>query len=483
MTARRKCGAERGGREGPPLWAALVAVACSKPWSPSEYSEAALVANVGRGFALGAATAAHQIEGGNDNDWSAWEAGAFSSGRAHVKGGDRSGLACDSWNLWERDVGVLRELGLRHYRMSIEWSRLVPVRGGWDEAAAARYRQMFALMRQSGIAPAVTLHHFTLPRWFAERGGWEHPEAVADFADYVARAADQFGDQVDRWITINEPNVYAVLGYMDGKWPPGVQDARRGARVLATLLRAHAEAYATLKARDTRDADGDGVSSEVGIAHHARVFQPGSINPLDHLVAHASDEFFNQAVPEAIATGRIRISVPGTIDIDETYPGLTGAWDFFGLNSYTRDHMRVDLGTPSLSQTYVPDGKPTTDLGWEIYPEGLLELLRRYARYQRPIVILENGIADRSDLQRADYIRLHLLAITRAAREGIPVTGYYHWSLMDNFEWAEGYSGRFGLYAVDFDDPARRRTARDSASVIRSLAGALAGRAASATDE
>jgi len=442
-------------------------------WNPADYSESGFVEALGPDFALGAATSPHQIEGGNDNDWTEWERTSYPDGRPHVKTGEPSGLACDSWNQWRRDIELLEELGLRHYRVGIEWSRLMPAPGIWDTQAAEHYRQVLQGLRGANIEPLVTLWHFSLPRWFAERGGWEHPQARADFEAYAVRAAESFGDLVDEWVTMNEPNVYAVQGYVDGVWPPGVSDPRRGARVLAELLRAHADAYALLKQHDQVDASGDGRPCIVGFAHHARVFKPATLNSLDEAVARASDTFFNQSVPDAVASGKIHISVPGKIEIDERYVGLEGAWDFFGLNYYTRDHLRSDLAASSLSRRYVPEGLPRSDLGWEIYPQGLLELLERYARYDLPVVVLENGLADAGDERRADFIRLHLDALARAARAGVRVTGYYHWSLLDNFEWAEGYVPRFGLFAVDFTASERPRTRRESARVIQSLARAL----------
>jgi beta-glucosidase len=198
-----------------------------------------MLAGAPPGFLLGAATSAYQIEGGNHNDWTEWEKGRYPDGTPHVLDGTSAARAADSWNFWRADLSALQLLGANVYRLGIEWSRLEPSEGAWDAAAAARYRQMFAALRAAGITPIVTLYHFTLPTWVAARGGWDWDGAPAALAAFAGRAGAAFGDLVDWWCTINEPNVLVAKSYLAGQWPPGARDPRRAALALAALMRAH----------------------------------------------------------------------------------------------------------------------------------------------------------------------------------------------------------------------------------------------------
>ena len=413
-------------------------------------------------FLLGAASSAYQIEGGNHNDWTTWETGHYPDGSPHVAGGASAARAADSWNLWRADLAALQLIGANTYRLGIEWSRLEPEEGAWDQAAAAHYQEMLQALVAAHVRPMVTLYHFTLPPWLARRGGWEWSGAPAAFAAFAARAGAAFGAAVDLWCTINEPNVYVAKGYLAGQWPPGLKEPRRAGEVLRALMKGHALATAALRRADVVDADGDGRPTRIGIAQNLRLFDPASANPIDGLVAGYATRFYNDSFLEAVANGRIRISIPGAIDIDEPYPALAGTFDYLGVNYYTRElvigHLR---GPDHYVPTASPD-RPRNDLGWEIYPEGLYRLLIRYSTYRWPLLITENGMADNQGDRRGEFIRAHIYALDRARGEGINVIGYLYWSLTDNFEWSHGYRGRFGLFSIDFDyDPAltRRPTA------------------------
>lgn len=429
------------------------------------------------GFLLGTATASHQIEGGLDNDWTDWERGAHASGAPHVHGRQTSGLACDSWNRIDDDIALMRKLGANAYRFSVEWSRLEPEEGAWDDAAAERYLAWSRALRAAGIEPMVTLNHFTLPRWVATQGGWMSDRIVDLLAGFTERVAKKLGPAVDLWCTINEPNVLSTLSYVKGIFPPGLSDQRIAVLVLARLLRAHARMATALREYDTTDADGDGQPTRIGIAHHVRIFQPATRSPLDRLVAGLTDRFFNQSIASAPLTGKIELGIPGVLEIDEEVPGLRGSCDYLGINYYGRDYVRADLRDPSLSKQYVPEGRPVSDLGWDIYPEGLYQVLKRYGALGLPIYVTENGIADRRGDVRPSFLRSHFEALVRAAREGVDVRGYFHWSLLDNFEWAEGYDARFGLFRVDFDSPDKRRTATPAVAVFQEIAKSLGLRA------
>jgi beta-glucosidase len=434
------------------------AAGCGKPlaFAPEEVAAHRMLAGVRPGFLLGAATSAYQIEGGARNDWTLWEAGRYPDGRPHVADGASAARAADSWNLWRSDLAALETLGANVYRLGIEWSRLEPAPGVWDQAAAARYREMLAALRAARIEPLVTLYHFTLPLWVSSQGGWDWAGAPAALAAFAGRAGAAFGDLVDWWCTINEPNVLVAKGYLSGEWPPGVRDPARAVRALAALERAHGLAAQALRGPDGdhADADGDGFATRIGIAHNLRIFDPASIHPVDRLVASAADAFYNDAFLEAVATGRVRASLPRVLDIDEPFPALRGSFDYLGVNYYTRELVVGHLfGAEHYARAEMPD-RPRSDMGWEIYPEGLTRLLVRYKDRGWPLLVTENGVADARGDRRPDFIRAHIYALDRARAEGADVIGYIYWSLIDNFEWSHGYRGRFGLYSIDFDDPA-----------------------------
>ncbi len=437
-------------------------------------SENTLGAGLPKGFWLGAASAPHQIEGGLDNDWSRWEEGYFPDGSPHIRDGSRSAESARSWELWPQDIAALEDLGANSYRLGLEWSRLEPAPGVWNAEAAARYREMLLALRAKGIEPMVTVSHFSLPQWFADQGGWESEDALALFTAHCRRVGVAFGDLVDTWVTLNEPNVHALFSYATGQWPPGVQDMKRATRVYATLIRAHAVAAAALRETDLFDANDDGRATFIGMAHHVSLIQPASSSPLDTTIAAATDDYANESVPRAALTGRITLSVPGVIEIDEEVEGLKGSFDFLGLNFYYRLHVRADFSSMSLSKLYVPEGNSVSDLGGEVYGDGLYRALKRYGGYPWPIYLTENGIADAADEQRPKFLRDNLRGIERAVAEGVNVGGYFYWSLTDNFEWAEGFGGKFGLYAIDFNDPLRARVARPSSQVFRDAAMELA---------
>jgi beta-glucosidase len=454
----------------------LATVSCDKPlaFSPAEVATHKMLAGAGPGFLLGAATSAHQIEGGTRNDWTVWETGRYPDGTPHVAGGASAARAADSWNLWRADVAALQQLGANMYRLGIEWSRLEPTEGAWDEAAAARYREMFAGLRAAGIKPMVTLFHFTLPPWVAARGGLDWDGAPAALAAFAGRAGAAFGDLVDWWCTLNEPNVYVAKGYLAGQWPPGVRDPARAVRAMAAFMRAHGLMTQALRAADRTDADGDGHATRIGIAHNVRVFDPRSWNPIDHLVASAADDFYNEQFLDAVARGRVHAKIPRVLEIDEPFPALAGSFDFLGLNYYTRELVVGHLRGDKIYESVTAPGRPQNDMGWEIYPEGLYRVLKRYAARGWPILVTENGLADARGDKRPDFLRTHIYALDRARAEGVNVIGYLFWSLIDNFEWSHGYDGRFGLFTIDFaGDPALTRSPTAAVETFREAARAL----------
>ncbi len=390
-------------------------------------------------FLWGTATSAHQVEGGNVwNDWARFEAEPF-----RIKDGARSAIAADHWNRVADDITLMQAIGANAYRFSVEWSRVEPQEGSWNDAAWSHYEDEVAGLRAAGIAPMVTLLHFTLPAWLAERGGVTAADFPTRFAGFAAEAGRRLGPELDLWCTLNEPNVQMYQGYVEGVWPPGMSDVNLAAEAFAGLLRAHGAAATALRAADP--------GSQVGVAMNMIVFDPASRWSLpDWIAAREADAGFNWSFYDSIRKGRILLDLAGFPKLDEPLPGLAGSVDYLGLNYYRRNLVGFTPGAPGMV-TVLPGPGPRSHSGVEIYPEGLLRLLRRaWKRYRLPIYVTENGVADSSGTLRPAFIRSHAYAVGRALAEGINVRGYFHWSLLDNFEWAEGFGPRFGLYRVDY---------------------------------
>ncbi|MBI4492792.1 MAG: glycoside hydrolase family 1 protein [Chloroflexi bacterium] len=393
------------------------------------------------GFLWGTATAAHQVEGGNENnDWWDWE-----QTTGHIKDGSRSGLACDHFRRYQDDFQLLADLGQNAHRLSIEWSRVEPHPGQFDAEALAHYRRVLETMRALGLEPVVTLHHFTNPRWLAQQGAWTRPEVVDAFGRFVERVVRAYRDLVRFWITVNEPNIYASLGFATGEWPPGARDMLLAFRVLRHMVLAHGRAYQVIH-REQPEA-------RVSLAHHLRVFDPDRpAHRLDIWTARARDALFNRSILVALRDGRLR----PPLGWGERIPELVGSLDYVGVNYYSRDRLAFDPLSPHrLFAREVRRECPRNACGWEIYPEGLYRVVRQAAEFG-PVLITENGTADQDDELRPAYLLSHVRQLGQAVQDGLPVLGYLHWSSMDNFEWAQGFRMRFGLVHVDFATQERR---------------------------
>lgn len=380
-------------------------------------------------FLWGAATSAHQVEGNNiHNDWWAWE-----KSERRV---ERSGKACDHYNRFREDFELAQTLGHNAHRLSIEWSRIEPEPGVFNYREIAHYRRVLEQLKRLQLTSFVTLHHFTNPLWLAERGGWEHREASELFERYVRKVVQHLGDAVDFWMTINEPMVYATQSYWQGVWPPGKRNLRSMLRVIRHMARAHRMAYRTIHHVFP--------GAMVGMAKSLIAYMPHQPERrVDTLLASWQDWWFNHR-----------------------FFALTGrTHDFIGVNFYLTVESRMQLFPPSI-ETVAWDG-PQSDLDWPIRPEGLLQVLLHMRRYELPIYITENGLADADDSRRADFIRSHIRVIEEAQSQGADVRGYLHWSLLDNFEWAEGFRPRFGLVEVNYDTLERKP--RPSAYVLKAI--------------
>jgi beta-glucosidase len=404
------------------------------------------------GFLFGTATSATQIEGHcTTTDWYAF------ARNGRVKHRDTLDVACDSWNRWREDVALQQKLGMNAARLSVEWGRVEPRPGAFDRAALDHYRAMLGGYVDAGLRPMVTLHHFSLPLWMADRGGLLSPELPARMARFAVETVGALGDLCREWITINEPNVLAAQSYLLGLWPPARRSPRDAALAHHRLLEAHVAMYRALHGADRR---GD---LALGVAHHLRVTEPRDPGRLaDRLAARVFARVFNDSFAQAVCTGELL----GPLDPLLGRPGgfhpaeAKGTQDFLGVNYYSRDLVSFDPTYPAelFLRRGVAEGAETSDLGWEIYPEGLFTVIEAWSRRSGglPVYVTENGIADGSDELRPRFLVRHLARVARAIAGGIDVRGYYHWSLLDNFEWAEGYEPRFGLVAMDCGTQERR---------------------------
>lgn len=415
------------------------------------------------GFRWGVATAAHQNEGQNrNNQWSVWEE---QTGRIHA--GGRSGRATDWWNLetLAADFDRAAALGLNSVRLSVEWSRVEPEPGLFDQTALRKYAEMMRLLRARGLEPMVTLHHFTDPLWLAEMGGWENPQAEGLFSRFTERVVEALGDQVDLWCTLNEPIVYAVVGYLDGRFPPGVSSLRRSMIVLRRMLLAHGRAY-----RAIHRLQG---SARVGLAHHLRLHLPADPGrAADRRAAAMMNQFANRSTLAAITEGKLT----PLIGLGQTATHLIDASDFIGVNYYTTILTQFNPTKPAMllahsffdPEAEFSDFDPSGEPYGIIDPAGLRLALKTVAAYGKPIYITENGVPDQTDKTRSRFIATHLAETWRAIQEGADVRGYYHWTLVDNFEWSAGWGLQFGLFGLDRETGIR--TAKPSAAVYAEIA-------------
>ncbi len=420
------------------------------------------------GFRFGTATSATQVEGHcTTTDWYAFA----KSGR--VKNGDTIDVACDSWNRWPEDVALQRELGLNAARLSIEWGRVEPRPGEFDRAAIERYRAILGAHVDAGLRPMVTLHHFALPEWMAERGGLLSPDLPLQMARFAVEIVGALGDLCREWITINEPNVLAANAYLLGLWPPAKRDPRAAALAHHRLLEAHVTVYRALHDADVR---GD---LALGVAYHLRVTQPlDRARRADRIASRLFARVFNDAFASAVCSGDMLGHVDRLLgSLGAFRPAeAKGTQEFVGIIYYSRDLVTFD--PRRVGELFIPrhvgPGAETSDLGWEIYPEGLEMVIEQWSRRSGglPVYVTENGVADAHDALRPRFIVRHLARVARAIDRGFDVRGYYHWSLLDNFEWAEGYEPRFGLAAVDFGT--QKRKIRGSGRVYARIAEARA---------
>ena len=358
------------------------------------------------GFLWGSATSAYQVEGGIENcDWSK----KFPAGPA-----------CDHYHRYEEDFDLIKKLNQNAYRFSIEWSRIEPKEGKFDQREIEHYQEFLRALKERQIKSLVSLHHFTTPLWLAKIGGWANKKVVFYFSHFAEKVFKEYRDLVDFWITINEPLVFASLSYLKARWPPQKNNPILFLKVLKNQISAHKEIYEIFHGLEKK--------VKVGLAKNNQYFEPYSSNSfLDRFSAvlfnYFGNDFFLNQVKDHL--------------------------DFIGLNYYFHNKIKFPFQKKN-------ENRVVSDLGWEIYPQGIYYLLKDLKKYNLPIYITENGLADSQDRLRKDFIKDHLFWIHRALKEGVDVRGYFHWSLMDNFEWDLGFSPRFGLIEINYNTLKRK---------------------------
>lgn len=367
-------------------------------------------------FIWGTATSAHQIEGGNTNsDWWEWEQSkSYTSKNAREFPLEPSAIACDSYNRYEEDFDLCVGLNNNAVRISIEWARIEPKDGVFDEAEINRYRKVLRAAKDRGLKTFVTLHHFTNPIWFSKIGGWMNPKSPMYFARYAKKCAKEFDDLIDVYLTINEPQVYVYMSYFHGIWPPNKTSFIKSLIVQINMARGHNKAYAKIKA-DLGSAPSIGIVKNIVWYEVSKT----SKNPLDFLAAKF-----------------LRFAGCGFF-----FLMIRKRFDLIGLNYYFTNRIE-NLKTKN------PDDV-VSDLGWWIYPKGLEHVLIELKKYDVDIYVTENGLADDKDLKRESFIRGMLASCAKAIDSGVKLKGYFHWSLLDNYEWHHGFWPCFGLVKVD----------------------------------
>lgn len=386
-------------------------------------------------FFWGAATSAHQVEGNNTNsDWWEWER------RAGLK--ETSASACRHYELYKADFDLARQLNHNAHRLSVEWSRIEPQEDEFSAPQISHYIDVINSLRQRNLNPIVTLHHFTNPLWFARSGGWQNKQAVEYFLRYVNKIVEALCAEVSYWVTINEPMVYLYHSYISGSWPPQEESLFKAKRVKDNLISAHIKAYRLIHDIYKKN---DLSPPCVSIAHNLQAFMPCSLALKNRFAVYLRNRLFNFDFIEQLLRHK--------------------SIDFIGINYYNRSLVEVEkwrvknLIFDVCKKNHRPLKK--NSLGWDIYPQGLYNLLLRLKKYNLPVFILENGVCIDDDSARWEFIEQHLRNIHRAMSEGVRVLGYIYWSLMDNFEWDKGFSHRFGLVEIDYKT--QERKVRESA--------------------
>lgn len=412
----------------------------------------------GPNFTFGAATAAYQIEGGQGDGRGSCIWDTFAATPGNVIGGEDGRMACDHYNRWPADLDLLRDAGFDGYRFSVAWPRLIPEgTGAVNEAGFDFYDRLIDGMLERGLKPYATLYHWDLPSALQDKGGWLNRDIASWFADYAVLVQKRFGDRLEAIATINEPWCVAFLSHFLGIHAPGHRDVRSAARAMHHVLFAHGTAVNALRAEGGKN---------LGIVLNFESAQPASPSPEDAAAAHTWDGIFNRWYLDGLFKSAYPADIVAPllpylpVGFEKDMATISQPLDWLGVNYYTRGLYAHEPTAPLFPLRKVDGPLEKTEMGWEIYPQGLEDILVRIARdYTKiPTIVTENGMAEvegEDDPRRVAYYDAHLKAVRAAQVAGADVRGYFAWSLLDNYEWAEGYAKRFGLVHVDFESQLR----------------------------
>jgi beta-glucosidase len=397
-------------------------------------------------FLWGTSISAHQTEGFNVNDWSEWEhhnaarlaAEAEEMFASKVPDWEKikplatnpsnyiSGRASDHYARYKEDIALIKQLGIKAFRFSIEWSRIEPKEGQYNQEAIDHYGDLINELKKAGIMPVVTLHHRTNPLWVRDQKDWQNKKTVDDFGRYVAKVVSLFKDDVKFWMPVNEPIMSLAGGYLGGIYPPGIKNIFSALKVFRNFVKAQNKAYQIIH--------GTVVGANVGLSHAAVYAEPYKNRFLNRIIVNLLHYLANHLILKR------------------------AVYDFIGVQYYSRGLANLTFGKYFLPKVIqMPPQGTLTDMGWEIYPEGLYRFIKDIAgKYRKPIYVTENGITDASDTLRADYIKQHLAVLDRAIKEGFDIRGYFYWAFLDNLEWDKGFWPRFGLIEVNYQNYERK---------------------------
>jgi len=419
-------------------------------------------------FYFGTATASYQIEGAAAEDGkgpSIWDVFSHTPGKTF--NGETGDVACDHYHRHKEDIQIMKDIGLNAYRFSISWPRVMPDGKNFNQKGIDFYNRLVDELLEAGITPFVTLYHWDLPYALYEKGGWLNPDIAMYFRAYSTFMFDELGDRVKHWITLNEPWCSSFLGYFTGEHAPGHQNLQEAIFAAHNLLRAHGYAVQSFR-EEVKDG-------KIGLTNVTMKVEPGDSKPESFLVAGLVDKIVNAWFHDPIVFGKYpEEAVKSYLERGLQVPSdelsiISSPIDFFGVNYYTRTLVAYDENSP-LGFSYVQGNLPKTEMGWEIYPQGLFEtLINLKERYKLPLYITENGMAGPDNIEngrikdtyRIEYLEKHFETALSAIEAGVDLRGYFIWSLMDNFEWAHGYSKRFGIVYVDY--ATQKRILKDSA--------------------
>ncbi|PIT89975.1 glycoside hydrolase family 1 protein [Candidatus Kuenenbacteria bacterium CG10_big_fil_rev_8_21_14_0_10_36_11] len=403
-----------------------------------------------KSFLWGTASSAHQVEGNNiHSDWWAWEQenkGKILAVKEKKFKGQKfepSEKCLDHYNRYKEDFGLMKKLNNNAHRLSIEWARIEPKEGEWNLQELEHYRNVLQTLKDQKIKVMLTLNHFTLPSWFIAKGGWLNVRSPYYFKKYAAFVAKNLGELVDFWITINEPEIYMSMCYLEGFWPPQKKDVKSAGWVYFNMARAHRISYKTIH----KIIDKNFSKAKVGVAMNVMSFASYKKHSfLELFFVHAADRIVNHSF----------------------YDLTKRSHDFLGVNYYFRVRLKKSAhGFMPIVDEVSEEESELSDMGWVIYPHGIFDVLMDFKDFNLPIYITENGIATEDDAQRSKFIINHLSEIHHAIRAGVDVRGYFYWSLLDNFEWDKSFGPKFGLVAVD--RKTMRRTVKPSYFIYKEI--------------